>query len=226
MKPTRLRPRDFLACLLSTAYLPEELPPAITSREYSEFCRRNYITVRAQKDQLILLSQSNATIRSSSKRSGLDTMKGAVPDAGPTRRHSQRRHADVPVAAAKLIRLATNYDTYSAPRNVSGRRALAVVHPLAQLGMSLLITERRKEIKAILQKSGTSLYNVSEAASEGRAFAGLDFHRRRRFAAKLHSEKAVILQADISRFFYTAYTHSIPWAVLGKEKAKELLRTD
>jgi hypothetical protein len=165
-----------LACLLSTAYLPEELPPAVTSRDYSDFCRRNFIAIRAQKDQ--------------------------------------------------LIKLATNYETYTAPRNVSGRRALAVVHPLAQLGVSLLITERRKEIKAILQKSGTSLYDISEVASEGRAFAGLDFRKRKSLAAKLHSEKAFILQADISRFFYTAYTHSIPWAVLGKEKAKELLRTD
>ncbi|AND93303.1 hypothetical protein AAV28_40260 [Bradyrhizobium diazoefficiens USDA 110] len=126
----------------------------------------------------------------------------------------------------KLIKLATSYDTYSAPRNVPGRRALAVVHPLAQLGVSLLITERRAEIRSLLKKSGTSLYDVSEAAAQAKAFAGLDFQKRRTLAAKLHSEKPFILQADISRFFYTAYTHSIPWAVLGKEKAKELLRTN
>ncbi len=34
------------------------------------------------------------------------------------------------------------------------------------------------------------------------------------------SEYAYILKADISRFFYTVNTHSLPWAVLGKEKAK------
>ena len=28
------------------------------------------------------------------------------------------------------------------------------------------------------------------------------------------------MNADISRFFYTIYTHSIPWAVIGKDKAK------
>ena len=72
MKRAALSPRDFLACLLKTAYLPEELPPTVTSREYSDFCRRNYKVVRAQKDQ--------------------------------------------------LIKLATHYDTYTAPRNVSGRR--------------------------------------------------------------------------------------------------------
>jgi hypothetical protein len=176
MKLRSLRPRDFLACLLDTAYLPEELPPAVTSREYSDFCRRNYTSLIVEKD--------------------------------------------------KLIRLATNYDTYTAPRNVPGRRALAVVHPLAQLGVSLIITERRRQIRSIIQRSGTSLYDVSEATAQRKAFAGLDFPRRRKLGAKLHSEKAFILQADISRFFYTAYTHSIPWAVLGKEKAKELLRTN
>jgi hypothetical protein len=166
-----------MANLLSTAYFPSsELPPTVTSREFSDFCRRHYIRVRPQKDQ--------------------------------------------------LIRLATNYDTYSAPRNVSGRRTFAVVHPLAQLGVSLLITERRTEIKSILQRSGTSLYNVAEVPAERKAFAGLNFQKWRQLTAKLHSKKAVILQADISRFFYTAYTHSIPWAVLGKERAKELLRTN
>jgi hypothetical protein len=61
MAKGKLRPRDFLGCLLSTAYLPEELPPTVTSREYSEFCRRNYALVRAEKDKLIKLSTNYDT---------------------------------------------------------------------------------------------------------------------------------------------------------------------
>ena len=171
-----LKSKDFLACLLSTGYLPEELPPTVSSREFADFCKRHFALLRSQRDQ--------------------------------------------------LLKLSTNYDTYSAPRDKAGRRALAVVHPLAQLVVSLLITERQSEIKHLIGKSGTSLYDTENNLSHGRAFAGLNFNKRRKLAAKLHSEKSVILQADISRFFYTAYTHSIPWAVMGKEKAKELLRTN
>jgi hypothetical protein len=36
----------------------EELPPAVTSREYSDFCRRNYTAVSAERDKLIKLATS------------------------------------------------------------------------------------------------------------------------------------------------------------------------
>jgi hypothetical protein len=81
---------------------------------------------------------------------------------------------------------------------------------LPQLGLSLLITER-----------GTSLYRTVEDPAASKAFAGLDFRSWEMLAARLYSENPFVLKADISRFFYTAYTHSIPWAVLGKEKAKD-----
>jgi hypothetical protein len=47
-----------------------------------------------------------------------------------------------------LISRTTNYETFTAPRSVLARRNLALVHPLAQAGLSLLITEstaRRSE---------------------------------------------------------------------------------
>jgi hypothetical protein len=44
--------------------------------------------------------------------------------------------------------------------------------------------------------------------------------------SKIQSEHPFILYADISSFFYSIYTHSIPWAVVGKEQAKEWNNTD
>jgi len=43
---------------------------------------------------------------------------------------------------------------------------------------------------------------------------------RTNFRAQLRSNARFILQADISRFFPSIYTHSIPWAIMGKSMAK------
>src|SRR5262245_14184855 len=93
---------EFLAALIRTAYLPLEIPPAVTTRYFSDFCKVEYSSLKLQKNS--------------------------------------------------LIRLSTKYDTFTAPRPTSYRRNLAVVHPLAQLGISLLITEHRAKIKDIIRK--------------------------------------------------------------------------
>ena len=164
---------DFLAALIRTAYLPEEIPPVVTSRYFSSFCRSEYSYLKTQQKS--------------------------------------------------LIKSSTNYDTFTAPRPVGGRRNLALVHPLAQLGISLLITQHRSRIKKIISKTKTSLYRTNEDMAHSKAFAGLDFRSWDARALQLYSESKFVLKADISRFFYTAYTHSIPWAVLGKERVKEWL---
>lgn len=123
----------------------------------------------------------------------------------------------------RVIKLSTKYDTYTVPKPLSGRRNLALVHPLAQLGVSLLITQNRARIKHIISKSGASLYRTTEDIDNFKAFAGLDFRAWSKLKSRLYSNNRYILIADISRFFYTAYTHSLPWAVIGKERAKEWL---
>jgi hypothetical protein len=67
---------EFLAALIRTGYLPLEIPPAVTTRYFSEFCKSEYSNLKSQKNSLIFLS--------------------------------------------------TKYDTFTAPRPVSGRRNLAL----------------------------------------------------------------------------------------------------
>jgi hypothetical protein len=120
----------------------------------------------------------------------------------------------------ELITKTTNYETFTAPRVGGGRRNLALVHPLSQAGLSLLITEHRAKIRKFISQSPTSLYRTDEDISSSRAFLGLDFRKWRSERARTFSEYQFVLQADISRFFYTVYTHSIPWSIIGKEKVK------
>ena len=121
-----------------------------------------------------------------------------------------------------LLKHSTNYETFTAPRTVKGRRNLALVHPLSQLYLSILITQNRTKIIRIINAGGYSLYRTSEDTKKNKAFGGLDFRTWDKVSAALYSNCQYVLKADISRFFYTVYTHSIPWAVLGKETAKKL----
>lgn len=166
----------FFSALIRTAYLPSELPPAITSQYFSEFCR----------DQFDFLQANQTT----------------------------------------SLKKNTNYETFTAPRPKSGRRNLALVHPIAQARLSLLLTEHRLKVRALIKRSPASLYQTAEDLKNARAFKGIDFTGRHSLEAKISSENPFVLSADISRFFYTIYTHSIPWAVIGKEKTKQWLTSD
>lgn len=159
--------------LMRTAYLPAELPPIITTKSFSQFCRDDYATLKAQM--------------------------GA------------------------LTRQSTQYVNFSIPRTNGNRRLLALVHPKAQIATCLALCNNRSEIKRLLCDNGVSLYDTSEDIKRDKAFKGLDFKEARTRKAKLSSDYKYVVQADVSRFFYTIYTHSLPWAVLGKSKAKQLL---
>lgn len=169
-KIKQLAPSDFLRALVRTGYLPQELPPVITTRNFAEFCKTEYAFLKSQK--------------------------------------------------ANLLKSNTQQATFSAPRQNFSRRHLSVVHPRGQLAISLAITEHRAAIKKLISKSGTSLYRTSHDPKRQRAFQGLNFRKWSRELAKMQSEYPFVLTADITRFFYTIYTHSIPWAALGKDKAK------
>lgn len=138
----------------------------------------------------------------------------------------QDNYSFIKAQQSALAKTTTNYETFTAPRPKSGRRNLALVHPLAQANLSLLITQHRKPIKDMISRSSASLYRTEQDLKNSFAFTGLDFRQRIPLQAKVASEYPFVLNADVSRFFYTIYTHSIPWAVIGKEKAKHWLISD
>lgn len=120
----------------------------------------------------------------------------------------------------QLGKIAGEVETFSAPRTNGARRQLSVVNPICQLRLSLAITQYRNEISSTIKRSTLSLYSTQEDLANDRAFSGLDFESRYSLQAKIASEYPYFLRADISRFFYTIYTHSIPWAIHGKEQVK------
>lgn len=117
----------------------------------------------------------------------------------------------------------TQFEKFSVPRENGARRDLALVHPAAQLGVSVLLAENYEEIHDLISNTRISLYDVRADMDNYKAFKGvvfreLDLDKKRSDIAR---QKPFVLKADISKFFYTMYTHSIPWSVVGKEKIKE-----
>jgi hypothetical protein len=52
-KPSRASKRaDFLGALLRTAYLPTEVPPAVTTKYLSEFCRKEYNNLEKDRKRI------------------------------------------------------------------------------------------------------------------------------------------------------------------------------
>jgi hypothetical protein len=126
-------------------------------------------------------------------------------------------------ASTKTLQTPTLYDRYNIPRENGTRRDLALVHPRSQLNLSMILTERHQLIRQIITDMKVSRYRADADLKNFKAFKGISFSNLDRARAEIARRKAWILSADISRFFYTIYTHSIPWAVLGKDKVKQTL---
>jgi hypothetical protein len=122
-----------------------------------------------------------------------------------------------------LLKRVTRYGTFSAPRTTSTRRVLALPHPASQLALSRIITENLADIRKTIRSCSLSLYNTDADYAHDRLFVGVDFKARGAREAQVLSRYPYILKADIANFFHTIYSHSLPWAVLGKQWVKDVL---
>ena len=122
-----------------------------------------------------------------------------------------------------LLKRVTRYGTFSAPRTTSTRRVLALPHPASQLALSRIITENLTDIRKTIRSCSLSLYNTDADYAHDRLFVGVDFKARGVREAQVLSRYPYILKADIANFFHTIYSHSLPWAVLGKQWVKDVL---
>ena len=115
----------------------------------------------------------------------------------------------------------TRSDVYSFPRHARSRRRLSVPNPISHFYLAKHICENWQPISERIQKSGISLFNPQMSTEASRVFDPLNFDE---IEAKKNSglsrcDKA--LMVDVSRFYPTIYTHSIAWALHGKDWCKQ-----
>jgi hypothetical protein len=86
--------------------------------------------------------------------------------------------------------------------------------------MAALIADEWVAIRSFLRKSSVSEFKPVFDLEGGRTFFGLDFRLIERRTIELLSRYRSCLKTDISRYYHTIYTHSIPWALYGKAHCK------
>jgi hypothetical protein len=106
------------------------------------------------------------------------------------------------------------------PRFGFEHRKHSVINPINYFFLSLVISENWSEIR---KKINLSKYSSSKPIfdpSDDRALLKPNFDSRDVFEMHISSVENYMLRTDIGRFFHSVYTHSIPWAIHGKNYAK------
>ncbi|MHA7097721.1 RNA-directed DNA polymerase [Priestia aryabhattai] len=113
---------------------------------------------------------------------------------------------------------------YSIPKTDNFRRTLSVPHPQHYILLARLIEENWEVLASHFSKSQYSLTTpqVFDNTIKPKYEMSEKINRR---IDNLVSKK-YILQADITRYYPSIYTHSIPWALHTKETAKANTRDD
>jgi hypothetical protein len=110
---------------------------------------------------------------------------------------------------------------HSIPRLQHSRRLLSIPNPLHQFRLALVVEQSWAVLDNHMRRSPLSLTRLELKAGSSRAlsrvgdFGDLDTARVLRSSASRY-----LLKADLSRFYHTLYTHSIPWALHTKATAK------
>jgi len=101
------------------------------------------------------------------------------------------------------------------------RRTLGIPNPIHQFRLARAIAHKWKDIETCFDKVTLSLSRPVIDPSGIRAVERLvSLSERPEYRAKARASSRYLLQADISRFYGSIYTHSIPWAAHTKAKAK------
>jgi hypothetical protein len=109
---------------------------------------------------------------------------------------------------------------HNLPRSGTLRRTLGIPNPVNFYRLARFIREHWKELCAHTAKSNISLTTPSEGSIERAIDRRHTLQELPKHRAMLRSHSRYVLKADISRFYDTIYTHSIPWALHGKFNAK------
>lgn len=102
------------------------------------------------------------------------------------------------------------------------RRKLGIPNPINYFQLASFVCQHWTELFSCASGSSISLTQPVDTAPE-RAIVDINkgFSERPANRARIRSTSRYILQADISLFYHSIYTHSIPWAMHGKSVAKK-----
>jgi hypothetical protein len=115
---------------------------------------------------------------------------------------------------------AAKAETFSVARLGHQRRATSICNPIAQSFLCLAVVDNWPGVMRHFRRSklSASRPRFRRDSSRGASLPAMQVLNTRRL--QLGAGFRYVLRTDISRFFPTVYTHSIPWALHGKATAK------
>jgi hypothetical protein len=112
-------------------------------------------------------------------------------------------------------------EIYHHARRGSLRRPLAIINPIHFGGLADFIVRNWDALKLAACKSPFSLTSP-EIGRSGRAIGRkFPFEVLAERRAGVRSRGKILVKADISRFYHSIYTHSVPWALHGRRWSKK-----
>lgn len=182
--------------LLEKGYLPKELPPPFTSKTFAE----KYRFIKSKWDKIVTFAKK--------------------PKVGESNNLAKKRFQDN-YGKYDSSQLAV----YSLAKGIYSRRKLGIPNPKQFSDLSNAIIDNWSLIRATYKLSSYSESTPIEAKAKravrtkSRSWNNFKFQ-----LIEKSSDKKFELTLDISQFYSTIYTHSIPWAVVGKDNAKKFFK--
>lgn len=185
-----------LHSLLSRGYFPKELPPAFTTKDFGAYATS--IINDWQNGDVFRIKPTRKFRKIDGKRHRGRYSYEAVPNADP-----------------ELI---------SKPKQRYERRNLHITHPIPQALLAKEIAQNWTKVLGWLSRRKYSIDEIVVSTQHERAIKGINFRAHEAKKGFIEATADWLVCTDISRFYPTIYTHSIPWAAYGKERVKAALK--
>ncbi len=177
--------------LLSKGYFPKELPPVFTTEDFGRLSQD--VLQRWDADSVFKIDKKSL---------------------GKTPCKKKRRNAYtyfIESAEAEIL---------SKPKRGYERRNLTITHPIPQALLVKEISENWKSVQKWLSRQAFSIDDIMVSGEYERGVKEINFGAHREKSLYLEATSDWLVKTDITRFYPSIYTHSIPWAAYGKERVK------
>lgn len=185
-----------LKSLLGKGYFPRELPLVFTTTDFG-------------KHALDILADWKSAKLFSIK----ETKK--FPKVNGKQLRGRYGYKDLKPAEPEII---------SKPKKIYERRIIHITHPVPQALLAKEIAENWRKLQRLLSNRRYSEDKISISEKHERSIEGINFPLHRAKKDYIEATSDWLVQTDISRFYPSIYTHSIPWAAYGKKQVKSNLK--
>lgn len=197
--------------LIERGYFPKELPPPFDTSDLSQ-------DIAATLASWTTVFENNTQINSPTFV--LTQNPGETLQQFKDRKKAHRADFISKYNASRAI-------VYSISKGKLSRRFLQIPNPKHFSILSEKIVSRWADYQVIYNLSDFSQsYPILETSTEKRSVSTFSksVAEFRNSLLKTSIDKLIEVRVDISKFYPTIYTHSIAWALLGKEKAKHYFK--